>query len=98
MSSINKNILAIGGLVVLVAVGYYLFVLQKSSPDALLDGSVISQADTTNQDFLRRLSDLESLTVPTEILDDQRLRSLVDSATPRREVSVGREDPFSPIN
>lgn len=94
MGSLLKNILILGGLAVIAAVGYYLFVIER---DATVEGNneiVTDQAEQQNRAFLRRLEDLRQIELSTTIFSDPRFNSFVDFTEPVEPTSYGRENPF----
>lgn len=94
MSSLVKNIVAIIGLVVLAALGYYLFLAEdKAALDDTAD--MVGQGELETQEFLRRLDSLQRISLPTDIFSDPRFISLMDFGSTPEEVPYGRETPFA---
>lgn len=93
MTGIIKNLGVLIGLVVIAGLGYYLFILER---DGTVDAtSTTSESEIAAQDFLRRMDDIESITLTTDVFRDARFRSLESFATEVNAVPVGRQDPFS---
>ena len=92
-----KNIVTIVGLILLVVFGYYLIVLEDS---AVQSGNreVVTNAQLETQDFLRRLNDIQTINLQTDVLDDPRFTNRIDYSSPVPVVPVGRENPFVPAN
>lgn len=94
MQGILKNIIVIVGLVGILGLGYYLFVIQRDS--TLPSNSVgVSDADIQSQNFLRKLNLIQSIDFSNSIFDDAKFNSLVEFSTPIEAVSVGRDNPFA---
>lgn len=95
MSSMIKNIIVICGLIALAAVGYYLFVAQRS---ASLNGTGLdssSQANIELNSFLIRLQELETIDLSNSLFSDARFRSLQDNSKTITPAAVGRVNPFA---
>lgn len=94
MSSLIRNAIMIIGLLALAALGYYFFVMEK---DATLNTSApgAGQGELETQEFLRRLDDLEKITLPTDMFGDPRFTTLKDFGSLLQTVPYGRETPFS---
>lgn len=87
-----KNIIILAGLLALAGLGYYLFVLERGA--VIEDEVAVSQSEIEAQDFLRRIADIESITLSTAVLTDNRFRSLRNFGSEVDSVSVGRSNPF----
>ncbi len=98
MSSIFKNSIAILGFVLIVLLGYYLYVVKGDSVITSNDTLISNQADAETQEFLRRLNELEDIKLNKDILNDKRMTSLIDYSTIVPSVPVGRNNPFEPVN
>jgi hypothetical protein len=92
-----KNFITVFGLILLLAFGYYLFVLEDQG---LRGGNqaVSTQAAAETQEFLRRLNQLQSVELQTEIFTDPRFTNRIDYSAPVPVLPVGRENPFLPVN
>lgn len=95
MGALIKNILIIGGLIAVAGVGYYLIVAERGSAIDSENALVAGQAERETQEFLRRLSDLRSVTLSPDIFSDPRFVSFVDFSSPVEQLPYGRENPFS---
>jgi len=96
MMSLFKNLFVIIGLLVLAGLGYYLFILERGSElSDSASASRTSQSELEVQEFLRRLADVESITLPTDVFTDPRFKSFEDFGTEVDRVPVGRTDPFT---
>lgn len=89
-----KNILVIAGLIALAGAGYYLFVANSDSALDVNNSFVSSQAEIDTTVFLRRLAELQTITLPDTVLSDARFESFVDFSEPVEEEPFGRENPF----
>lgn len=94
MTPLIKNILVFGGLVLLAAAGYYLFVMNKDATIST-DQIDLQQQEVQNEVFLNRLNELQQIELSVSILEDERFRSLVDFSTPVNTVPAGRPRPFA---
>lgn len=94
MGSIFKNILVIGGLLAIAAVGYYLIVMERDSTIDTNNQFVLGQAERETQEFLRRLDEIRAIQLRAEIFADPRFNSFVDFTEPVEPVPFGRENPF----
>lgn len=92
-----KNLIIVLGFILLVAIGYYLFVL---GDDGLTTGNeiVANQAEAETREFLRRLNELKSIELDTNVLTDDRFRDRVDFSAQVVQQTVGRDNPFLPAN
>ena len=94
MKGFLKNTIIIVSLVAIVALGYYLFVIEKDS--TITSNSVgVSQVDVETQQFLRKLRIIESLNVSVGIFSNPTFNSLVNFTTPVKSVPAGRDNPFA---
>lgn len=98
MSNGFKNIVTILGFVLLALLGYYLFVVQNGATLTTNNAAVSEQVELETQDFLRRLNDLKTIDLSTELFNDPRFTNLVEHDTAVRVVPVGRENPFAATN
>lgn len=94
MKALIKNLIIGGGLLVLAAVGYYLFVIQGTSTLNSGNPAGISLAEVETQSFLKRLEDLQGINLSTAIFQDARFRSLQDFSTLVSRVPYSRNNPF----
>lgn len=94
MGSLVKNILVIGGLAAIAAVGYYLVVIERSSTIDASNEFVLGEAERETQEFLRRLDEISAIQLSGEIFNDPRFDSFVDFTEPVAPLPFGRENPF----
>ncbi len=98
MTSLIKNTLVFAGLAGLATFGYYLFVAQGDTVLSV-DGTAIStQVQAENQEFLRRLAELQRVEIDQTFFSDPRFLSLRDFSRPAAPEPVGRSNPFAPIS
>ncbi len=97
MSSLIKNTLILGGLLVLAGLGYYLFVINSSSVIQVNNEQVSLQAEAETQDFLRRLNELKTIELSSSLFTGTDFLRLVDYTTPIQPQTIGRDDPFKPV-
>lgn len=98
MSGLLKNIVIIVGLLLLVLLGYYLFVIERNSTLQTGVGTAFGQAELETQEFLLRLEELQKITISTAVFQDPRFRSLTDFSTVVEQVPAGRSTPFAEPN
>jgi uncharacterized protein YacL len=98
MSPLIKNVLIFGGLLLIAVFGYYLFVLQGDSVASITSTEVDIAAVAERESFLRSLRELQTISLDTSVLNDERFIRLVDFSEPVSEVPVGRQDPFADPN
>lgn len=91
MSSLIQNIIILGGVVVILGLGYYLYT--QKSLDAT-EGGVEVQIALQNEEFIRRLKELQAIELNGEIFNDPRFLSLVNFSAPVISEPVGRNNPF----
>ena len=95
MTSILKNIIVIAGLLAIAGIGYYLFVVERSATVASSGQSIDVVVAAETEGFLRRLRDLQEISLSREIFSDARFQSLRDFGSPIDRVSFGRSEPFT---
>lgn len=98
MTGIVKNVVVFGGLFLLAAFGYYLFVLRDTTTTGVSTASVDLASVAEREAFVRSLQELQSIQLNTAVFSDSRFSQLVDNNTPLQEVPVGRVNPFAPAN
>lgn len=93
-SSSLKNITTI--LVILTAafLGYYLFVQKDQADLALGDGGTVAGLFAQSQKYIERNRQLDRIKLNTELLTNERFRSLTGYPTDVPEQGVGRANPF----
>lgn len=94
MTGLIKNLIIGGGLLALAGIGYYLFVVQGTSTLNTGNSAGVSLAEIETQSFLKRLEDLQGITLSTSIFQDSRFRSLTDFSTLVNRVPYSRPNPF----
>ncbi|MCB9811356.1 hypothetical protein H6783_00400 [Candidatus Nomurabacteria bacterium] len=90
-----KNIIIVLGLIAVAAVGYYLFVVERSSGlSSATSGTDVSQAEVEARSFLIRLTELQKIEINTSILSDTRFQGLQSFSRQVVPAAVGRDHPF----
>ena len=89
-----KNLLVIAAVVLVGALGYYLYSQNQLSTLVVSDSEVASQAAAESAAFLDRLAEIKRVDLNVDILNDPRFRSLRDNRLPVIEENVGRPNPF----
>lgn len=97
MSSLIQNIIILGGIIVILGLGYYLYT-QNSELDGGGNANIDAQIATDNADFLRRLQELRAIDLSGDIFNDPRFLSLVNFSAPVITEPVGRVNPFEVSN
>jgi hypothetical protein len=97
MSSLLQNLLIIGGIILLLAFGYYIYT-QNTGLSVSSDSAVSAQVAVETADFLRRLNELKAIQLNGEIFSDPRFVSLVNYTVPVTSEAVGRTNPFDVSN
>lgn len=93
MSSLLQNIIVIGGILVILGLGYYLYT-QNAALDVSSDSDVSAQVAAETADFLRRLNELKAIQLSGDIFSDPRFLSLINFTAPVGSEPVGQENPF----
>lgn len=96
MSSTIQNIIMLLGIILIAALGYYLYTQNDTA--SLQNGQVNNQAAAETSQFLIRLNELKLIKLEADIFNDPKFHSLVDSSRIVFPVPLGRTNPFSPIN
>lgn len=91
MANIIQNLLIVIGLIVVAGLGYYLFVMDDGVGEASVGFDDIS---ITSAQMLRQLSQIQTITIDTDIFSDGRFQSLRSFEPPVVPVSVGNTNPF----
>lgn len=99
MSSIIQNLLIVVGLLIVLALGVYLWAEQSGQSLSL---SFSSQAPTKitvqSQQFLEQFRELEAVTLDTAaVFDSTHFKSLTNFSRPVTPQPVGRTNPFAPV-
>lgn len=91
MSSFIQNLIILGGVVVLIAFGYYLYT-QENGAEA--DSELSAQVAAESANFLHRLNELKAIELDGSIFSDPRFVSLVNYSLPIVTEAVGNPAPF----
>ncbi|MCA9361359.1 hypothetical protein KC845_02255 [Candidatus Kaiserbacteria bacterium] len=97
MSSTLQNLVALLGIIVLGAIGYYFY----SQQDSVLTGTSVSgtsQASIEAAEFLSRLGELKAIELDDSLFNDARFRSLKEVRKQIVPVPIGRQNPFDVTN
>lgn len=97
MSNVTKNIVTILGLLTIVFAGYY-FYEQNASLDTSTDDFALQQMLASTEVFIVRSQELDQMNFDLSVLEDERFKTLRSFTAPVQEQSVGRPDPFAPVN
>ncbi len=89
-----KNVTTILVLLTAAFLGYYLFVQKDQTDLALEGGGTVAELFAQVQKYIERNQQLQRITLNTEMLSDERFRSLVGYPTEVPEQPVGRDNPF----
>jgi hypothetical protein len=84
-------------IVLVCAVGGYWYFSGQSDTDAPLTAVAPSGDNPAQSQFQALVSQLQPISFSTDIFTDPRFNALVDLTTPITPESVGRIDPFAPI-
>jgi len=93
MSPILRNILLVVVVLALGVVVYYFF-FTKDEPLITTGGSSVL---IENQDLLTRLQKLQSISLDTGVLNDERFLSLQNFRAELEDEPTGRPNPFKPV-
>jgi hypothetical protein len=96
MSSFIQNMLIVGGIIVLAAIGYFLYT--NNAPLREQDGTVSQQVAAQSEDFLKRLNELKAVRLNGDIFADPRFTSLNNNSQPVIPQPIGRTNPFEQHN
>ena len=89
MSSFIQNIIIVGGVLVLLGLGYFMYTqAEYESTDVDMEIAAESEA------FLRRLEELKTIDLNGDLFDDPRFISLVNYSVPVLTEEVGNPTPF----
>lgn len=89
----HKNLIFIGGFVLVLVGGYYLF---GSSIQLGSGAGAPAAASESEQELLNELLKLKSLQLDESIFTDPAFKSLEDFSQPIEPEAVGRKNPFMP--
>lgn len=97
MDSSIKNIAIVLVILTFAFLGYYLFIQQDQTNLSFNNEDVNQELFVVVQKYIERRSILDKVSLKTEILNDDRLRSAVSYSTDVVEQPVGRENPFDNV-
>ncbi|HEY4482722.1 MAG TPA: hypothetical protein VI953_00955 [Candidatus Paceibacterota bacterium] len=93
-----------GLVVVFLAIAGYQFLIKDSAanPSSTVPGGIVTEDFTAgtadNQEFLRVLKNLESVSLDGSVLSSEAFTSLIDFSVALQDQPKGRVNPFKPIN
>lgn len=93
MTNLLKNLMFALGLVIVIFLGYQVFLAKPSLEDSVVTG----QAEAETQAFLARLNEIRSIDIDDTFFTDIRFVSLVDFRVELEDEPAGRENPFAPV-
>lgn len=97
MSPLVQNILIVGGLLLILGVGYFLYT-QNSTLDTSNNAMLTNQAAVETAEFLRRLNELKAIELDGQIFSDPRFSALLDYTSPVLSEPIGNTNPFEVSN
>lgn len=89
-----KNITSILVVATVAFLGYYLFIQKDATDLALEEGGTVASLFAQVQKYIDRNRELQRIKLDTEMLNDERFRSLVGYSAEVPEQEVGRDNPF----
>jgi hypothetical protein len=95
MKSLIKNGLFVISLGLIVWFGYTVFFKGGDAPT--LDQNAQNDARVSQEEFLAKLKDLQSLHLKPEFFKDKNFTSLVDYTVQVVDEDAGRKNPFAPV-
>jgi hypothetical protein len=93
MSSFIQNTIILGGVLVLIGLGYYLYTEEPAG-----SSQVSQQVAAESAAFLSRLNQLKAIELDVSLFPDPRFRSLVNYTAPVVSEPVGNPNPFHSNN
>jgi len=95
MSALIQNILIIGGILVILGLGYFMY-----TQDARLDTKtqLSAQVAAESEQFLRRLNELKAIELNGDLFSDPRFVSLINYQVPVLPEPIGNKTPFDISN
>lgn len=84
--------------ILIIATVAYTLVVGKTDKNLLISESSINTNSALQDDLLALLLDIRSIKLDEDILSDTAFRSLEDFGQEILPESVGRDDPFAPVN
>lgn len=95
MKSLIKNGLFVLSLALIVWLGYTVFYKDAGTP--ALNETAQSEAQVSQEEFLAKLKDLQSLHLKPEFFKDKNFTSLTDYTVQVVDEDAGRKNPFAPV-
>lgn len=95
MKSLIKNGLFVISLGLIVWFGYTVFYKDGGTP--VLNENAQNEARVSQEEFLAKLKDLQSLHLKPEFFKDKNFASLVDYTVQVVDEDAGRKNPFAPV-
>ena len=98
MSNLTKNLVIILGLATVGFAAYFVFMKQADPIVSFETNEAMLESMLANsQLFIERRQHLETITLGTDLFDDERFTSLRSYSKPIDKQPVGRPDPFQPV-
>ena len=98
MSNLTKNIVIVLGLATVGFAAYFVFMKQEDPVVSFETNEAMLESMLANsQLFIERRQNLETISLGTDLFDDERFTSLRSYSRPVEEQSVGRPNPFEPV-
>ncbi len=95
MKSLIKNGIFVISLALIVWLGYTVFYKDGGAP--VLNETAQNEARISQEEFLAKLKDLQSLHLKPEFFKDKNFASLVDYTVSVVDEDAGRKNPFAPV-
>lgn len=94
MSSTLKNLFSVLLLILLGALGYFMFFSGSGSDIVSSDGTSAAQAAIQTREFKRILDDLNSIELESPLFEDRAFLSLIDLSQQIVDRPYGNSNPF----
>ena len=95
MKSLIKNGLFVISLAGIAWLGYTVFYKDAGTP--VLSETAQNEARISQEEFLAKLKDLQSLHLKPEFFKDKNFTSLIDYTVQVVDEDAGRKNPFAPV-
>tara|TARA_B100000745_G_scaffold299149_1_gene249307 strand:+ start:1660 stop:1950 length:291 start_codon:yes stop_codon:yes gene_type:complete len=92
MTSALQNLLIIVGILLIAGIGYYLF--KQNQEEGLQNAQVDNQAAVRSAESLRRLNELQNITLDTTLFSDPRFTSFTSFTNEVAPEPYGKANPF----
>ncbi len=92
MSARAQNLLILLGIVLIGALGYYLYTTNQST--LLQSGSINGQASVDSAALVQRLNEIKAVTFDTSLFSDARFSRLQNFSRPINPSAIGKQNPF----